>query len=209
MEQLPSQPRDVINCVSRSLSNLIRAYVRLPGFESSVGPEVPVTFASPAESDGTDETCLHVYLYQIKPNTYLRNLPNVVVPKAGQGFASLQSTPAPLVVDLLYVMVPFSKSAEYEMMIADGLVRVLDTCGTIPERYLDDGLKSTGNDYLQVVPDFTSVSTIRDLWAGFQQKSYRLTKLYTISAVRLPRNETTDVNVVAQVDMTVARRGAN
>jgi hypothetical protein len=206
MPIIPNPP-DVISRVSNALSSLLRAHVSLPG---SPGREVPITFASPAEAEDSDETRLHVYLYQINTNTYLRNLPQLILPKAGgEGGACLKSTPAPLVVDLLYMMVPFSKSPEFEMFIADGLVRVLDTCGSIPGEYMDDGLKSSGNAYLQVVPDFTSIHALRDLWAAFSQKSYRLTKLYTVSAVRLPRYEETDVNVVAQVDMTVAQKGEN
>lgn len=197
----PYESLSITTRISKSLSDLIRAHIPLlQGSDSSV------RFESPAELDGTDEAQLSMYLYQIEINPFLRNLPETIIPVAGSGgLASLQSIPAPLVVDLLYMMVPIVKSPEYEMWIADGLVRLLDTCGTIPEQYLDQTLKETGNDCLQIIPDFTSIHTLRDLWAAFPQKAYRLTKLYRVSPVRLFSGPGRPVDVVAEVDVTVTR----
>jgi hypothetical protein len=161
-----------------------------------------VIFESPAEIEGTDETRLSVYLYHMEINPYLRNLPETLLRTAGSAErkASLELTPAPLVVDLLYMMVPYAKSGELELVLIDRFVNLLDTCGVLPDDCLPPLLKQTGNDCLEVVPQLTSLHTLRDIWAGFPQKAYRFTKLYTVSPVRIPSSRRTVADMVVQSD---------
>ncbi|WP_206952581.1 Pvc16 family protein [Trinickia acidisoli] len=133
-----------------------------------------ISFDSPADWDGAKQNSLLIYLYQTEVNPYLRNLPPTILAKESidNQAPALMSVPAPLVVDLTYMMVAYGSSGENEQIIANGLINMLDTCGYIPDTYLTRGLKLSGNDALAVVPQTTSFHELRDLWAPFSQKSY-------------------------------------
>jgi hypothetical protein len=172
----------VIPRVSASLRSLICAYVPL------LASEADVVFDSPGDLDGSKENRLSLYLYQIELNPYLRNSPPMLSVEQGEParLASLTSRPAPLAVDLMYMAVSFGKTAEIEQIIASGVVNILDTCGYLPREYVDPMLEETGNGRLKIIPQSSSIHVLRDLWAAFPQKSYHLTKLYTVSDVRIP-----------------------
>jgi hypothetical protein len=194
----------IIRCVSESLRTLIRNNI------AELQADSAVVFESPAEIEGTDETRLSLYLYQIEVNRYLRNLPATPtrVARSADRPASLAFTPAPLVVDLLYMMVPYAKTGELELVIIDRLVSLLETCGALPNDCLHSVLLRTGNDSLEIVPEITTFHTLRDIWAGFPQKSYRLTKLYTVSPVRIPSSIDVAADLVGQGDMHSALQRA-
>jgi hypothetical protein len=171
----------VIRAVSESLRALIRA--KIPALAS----ESAVVFESPAEIDAEGETKLSLYLYQADTNAFLRNLPPVLTRRAGTlGPVSLQVTPPPLVLDLMYLMVPYAKSAELELVLVDQLVQLFHDFPSLQGEWLQPVLRETGNDTIPIVPDAVSIDTLRHIWAGFQNKSYKLTKVYLLSPVRIP-----------------------
>src|SRR6202051_1906681 len=136
----PIEPAAIIPAVSASLRTFICANVPML-------PEDSVSLASPAEYENSNENGLSLYLYQIEKNPYLSNLPPTLTLQQGDTGrpASLISTPAPLAVDLLYMMVAYGRTGEYEQMIASGLVNLLDTCGTLPDEYQAPVLRHSGN----------------------------------------------------------------
>jgi Pvc16 N-terminal domain len=176
---------------------------------------VPITFNSPAEFEGADETRLLLYLYQVETNAYLRNLPGTIEPPPSCDSQSQEQEnvlpareliPPPIVVDLHYMAVPYAMSGEFELEIVNGLVRALDRCGTIADEYLDDGLKKSGNVSLHVVPEFTSTHVLRDLWASLPQKAFRLTKLYAVTPVRIPIGDPVSVYLPEKLNMSLLQR---
>ena len=110
------------------------------------------------------------------------------------------SSPAPLVVDLLYLMVPYARSAELELVLVDQLVRLFHDVAQLSGEWLDPVLKRSGNDNIAIVPDSGSIDTLRNIWAGFPNKTYKLTKLYTLSPVRIPSGLDLQADMVTQVD---------
>lgn len=193
----------IIPAVSDSLRKFICAHVPLLS-------EGSVTFDSPAGGEAGEENRLLVYLYRVELNPYLRNLPATLVLKQARPdrSASLLATPAPLVVDLLYMMVAIGRTGEYEQMIVNGVVQLLDTCGVLPQDYLTPTLTDSGNDALAIVPEATSIHELRDLWSAFSQEAYHFTKLYTVPAVRIPAAtpRPVDMTLTARTDgMTLSR----
>ena len=193
----------IIPRVSKVLAGLITAEMRL-----ELLSDWSVTFESPAELDTSGGLRLSLYLYLIELNTALREVSGTVSRAStlnatvGKHAAPMvEWTPPPTVVDLHYMIVPYSHSAELELEISDCLVRALDRCGAIPDRYLDDELRKSGNSDMRVIPQFASIHTLRDLWSCFPQKMFRLTRLYTVSPVRIPVGAPTDVASVATVDL--------
>jgi hypothetical protein len=178
----------VIRAVSESLRSLIRSHI------PALAPESAVVFDSPAEIEADGETRLSLYLYQAETNVYLRNLPPVLQ----RGASSMQLTPPPLVVDLMYLMVPYAKSAELELVLLDQLVQLLHDYPALQGEWLHPVLRQTGNEPIPITPDAVSIDTLRHIWAGFPNKAYKVTKVYLLSPVRIP-----SVRRVQQVPMVL------
>ena len=189
----------VIRGVSESLRALLRAQI------SELSAEDAIVFDSPADIDNQGENRLSLYLYQIETNPYLRNLPpeldlnNVGDPAP----SSVEKIYPPYTVDLVYLIVPYAKTTELELVIADKLVRVLYDFSQLPERYLHPVLKETNNKKIEIVPDTCSIDTLRHIWSGFPNKAYKLTKIYSLSPVRIPSARSEDVDMVASNKLVI------
>lgn len=196
MTDLPFRSaNNIIPSVSDALGKFICANVPLS--------EGSLSFDSPAEWDGGKQDSVSLYLYNIEIDPYLRNMPARIEFKQGSpdhGF-SLTSVPAPLVLNLTYMVVAYGSSGHNEQKIANGLARLLDTCGRIPEKYLPPTLTETGNCSLAVVPEAASIHELRDLWAAFSPKTYHLTRIYKVPAVRIPSSIEESVDMVKQINI--------
>jgi hypothetical protein len=144
-----------------------------------------------------------LYLYQIEVNPELRNAPATLtaLQSSPTSLGTLLLTPPPLAVDLTYMLVVYGQSAQYEQMIAGSVAGLLDRCGRVPSDFISQLLLDSGNGVLNVIPQPATIHMLRDLWAGFPNKAYHLTKLYTVSPVRLPAPTREPVDVVLQVDV--------
>jgi hypothetical protein len=202
MANPPTDPEQVIAGVSNALRSFICAYV------PRVASEEAVMFDSPAAWEGANENRLSLYLYQIEINPELRNAPATLsADVSGPNLASLALTPAPLAVDLLYMLVVFGQSYDYEQMIAGSVVSLLDRCGRIPSDFITQPLRDSGNSKLAVIPQPATIHMLRDLWAGFPNKPYHLTKLYTVSPVRLPApTQSVDVVLTSNIGSAITNR---
>ncbi|KVH81812.1 hypothetical protein WL40_05035 [Burkholderia ubonensis] len=192
----------VLRAVSESLRGLIRHHV------SELQSESAVVFDSPGEIDAHDETKLSLYLYQTEINPYLRNLPPALTRRAGLPGqpATLAVVPNPLVVDLTYLLVPYARSAELELVLADKLIQLFHDVGQLSGAWLSPVLKASGNDTLQIVPEYDSSEQLRNIWAGFPNKTYKLTKMYTVSPVRIPAAFVAQADMVTQADADYRER---
>lgn len=193
----PSDQGQVIRHVSQCLSRLIRAHI------AELRNETAVVFDSPAEYDNQDETRLSLFLYQVNDNPWLRNLPPTMQYRPGNagGGAALSQVAPPLVVDLLYVVVPFARTVERELVLIDKLVRVFHAIPALQGRWLDPVLRQAGNESIEIVPTTGSPETLSHIWSNFQGRPYKLTKLYTLSPVRLPVALEYEADMVGHADL--------
>lgn len=175
-----SDSGQILRLISESLRTMIRKHI------PELASESAVVFESPAEIDAQGETKLSLYLFQLEINPYLRNLPPSLTREPGRNDFSLQITPAPLVVDLQYMMVPYARSAELELVLVDKLVRLFHDKPQLYGADLHPILRASGNDNIPIVPEFANFERLHNIWAGFPGKAYKLTKLYTLSPVRIP-----------------------
>ena len=186
--------------VLRSVSEALRRLIRLsiPELEA----ESAVVFDSPGEIEDEDETKLSLYLYQTEINPYLRNLPPSLTRLAAKPPqpSALAITPSPLVLDLTYLMVPYARSAELELVLADKLMQLFHDVSALAGQWLNPLLRRTGNDQIQIVPQVDTSEQLRNIWTLFPNKTYRLTKLYTLSPVRIPSKLTLETDRVTQAD---------
>ncbi|HEX7683699.1 MAG TPA: Pvc16 family protein [Trinickia sp.] len=186
----------IIPSVSESLRRFIGNNVELV-------TEGAISLDSPADYEGTKQNSVSLYLYQIEIDPYLRNMPATIVPLSETNGAPshFMSVPAPLTLDLTYMVVAYGATGEMEQTIANGLANLLDTCGRIPDEYLVSSLKASANESLAVVPESASLHELRDLWATFSPKTYHLTRLYKVPAVRIPA-AASPVDLVRKMDIS-------
>ncbi|MCC4595911.1 DUF4255 domain-containing protein [Xanthomonas campestris pv. phormiicola] len=186
----------ILRSVSEALRGLIRRNV------TELQAESAVVFDSPGEIESHDETKLSLYLYQTEVNAYMRNLPARITRQAAAAPApaALETIAAPLVVDLTYLLVPYARSAELELVLVDKLMQLFHDVGQLSGEWLTPTLKRTGNEQIQIIPEFDSSERLRNIWSGFPHRSYKLTKLYTLSPVRIPSRFATRSELVVQAD---------
>jgi len=187
----------IIPSVSESLRRFISAHVPLL-------TEATISLDSPADWEETKQNSASLYLYQIEINPYLRNTSaSIVAMQASRDHASpLVSKPAPLALDLTYMVVAYGTSGEKEQIIANGLANLLDTCGRIPSEYLMATLQQSGNESLAVIPEGSTIHELRDLWAAFTPKTYHLTRLYKVPAVRIPSPIEVPVDLLKEMQVS-------
>ncbi len=186
----------VLRSVSEGLRKLIRSHI------SELASESAVVFESPADIDSQGETKLSLYLLQLEINPFLRNTPATINRVQGSlGLPnSLTVTAPPLVADLLYMMVPYARSAEQELVLVDKLVRLFHDIPALTGEASNLVLRQSGNEIIPIVPEFCSFERLHNIWSGFPNKPYKLTKLYTLSPVRIPSEDTAQVNMVKDGD---------
>jgi hypothetical protein len=187
----------VIRAVSESLRKLIQTNI------TELSAEDAVVFESPAQIDAPGENKLSLFLYQLKHNPYLRNVPpRYDLTATGQpNSASVTRVEPPAIVDLIYLMVPYAKSPELELVITDKLVNLFHNNGEIPETYLHPVLVHTDNHKIQIVAD-QMFDNLHHIWSGFPNKPYRFTSMYTMSPVRIPSQQKTPIDVVTSAEFS-------
>ena len=202
IEEPPAKGGDTLVRVSQCLARLIRAHI------SELSSETAVLFDSPAEIDAHAQTCLSLYLYQIENNPWLLNLPPRLTRRLAtpSGVAALVTEAPPLVVDLVYMMVPYGRSAELELVLADKLARLFHNVQALSGEWLDPALVAAGNTAIGIVPTRDSARLMHDIWNTFPGKAYRLTRLYTLSPVRIPAERRSVAEMSVRSEMTVEQR---
>lgn len=192
----------VILKISQSLARLIRGSI--PELQA----ESAVVFDSPAEMDGHEQNRLSLYLYQIEINPWLRNQPGTLTrrPADGDQPAGLIRRAPALPVDLIYMMVPYGRSSEIELVLINKLVRLFHDVPALEGPLLDPAVRAVGNQAIAIVPQEESQHQMRDLWAGFPGKSYKITRLYRLSPVQLPSTLSAGVGMVEHADAHLASR---
>lgn len=192
----------ILRCVSESLRSLIRTHI------PELLAESAVVFDSPSEIESQGETKLSLYLYQLEINPYLRNLPPTLTCRPGNGPNSLSVEAPPLVADLLYMMVPYARSSELELVLVDKLVRLFHNMPLLHGLWLHPALRAAGNEQIPIVPDFANFERLHNIWSGFPGKAYKLTKLYTLSPVRIPSGLQTSSDMVRQGELMAQQQYA-
>ncbi|WP_420954876.1 DUF4255 domain-containing protein [Burkholderia gladioli] len=185
----------VLRAVSDSLRRLIRAQV------PELAAESAIVYDSPGEIDAAGETRLSLYLYQTEINAALRNLPPSLTRRAGAQPSALVVTPAPLVVNLTYLIVPYGKSAEIELVLVNRLIQLFHDVGQLSGALLSPLLRATGNEAIDIVPEHDSSEQLRNIWTVFPNKTYKLTKMYTLTPVRIPSTLTPQAEMVMRAEL--------
>jgi hypothetical protein len=163
-----------LGSVSASLRNLLLG-------EMHLNPAVPVTILAPDETGGDQR--INLFLYKIEENGFLKNQDWSL--KKGN---SNQLVPAPLSLNLYYLMTPYAKNdpqtgntTAHEIL--GEAMRVFYENTVIPQQYLEADLKPAPEE-LRIVYNALDPEELSRLWSTFAQP-FRLSVRYQVSTVQL------------------------
>ena len=163
----------VIRDVGESLKTFIQGAV------SELSAADAVVFDSPAELTPAASPKLSIFLYKVMREPNLRNLSPAPISVTEMGYP-------PLVIDLMYIMTPFSTNLETEFIIVEKLLQAFHDTAVLRDTQLQGNLQADGNTELKIVPDELTLDEINKLWTAFPNKAYRLGVGYKVSPVRIP-----------------------
>jgi hypothetical protein len=189
--------------VLRKVSEALRALIR--GSVPELAAENAVVFDSPAEVDSQGQNLLSLFLYNLRVDLAQSNQPPTLTRQQGAsgGTAALRALLPPATLSLDYMMVPYAKSRELELVIADRLVRLFHVTRALPPALLDRALVACGNEEIAIRPMVLTSEAQRNLWMGFPGKAYKLTLPYTLSPVRIPADADRSVDMTIETQVAL------
>ena len=168
-------------------------------------PGMTVTLDLPNETTTGMGTAL--FLYAVSENKILRN----------QEFgikSSNELVPPPVIVDLYYLIVPYSSGGppsdiarENEQMILTAIIRTLYDNSIIRGPQLSDSLVETGNTELKVISNELSMDQMNYLWGMLRNASYRVCLSYLVTPLKIPSTRILDVSRVISQQIDFVDKG--
>ena len=175
----------------KTLKNLLKDNI------TELSDDAAIIFDSPGDIEDSDSTRLTAFLYHIIENSHMRNIP----PKYP---SHTKKQPAPLTLDLYFIFVPYAKTRETEIIVMEKLMQIFYDNAVLRGDILEEGLISSGNDEIRIVPQTLSLDDLNKLWSTFPNKSFRLSKSYIITPVKVPSEKRDDVSRVTEKIITSA-----
>jgi hypothetical protein len=158
----------VIGEVSELLARLLKA-----GLDSSGDLHgKTVLVQSPVDPAPSDMPILALWLYQVTPNAYLRNAPNVRV--RGEEFENI----TPLSLDLYYLLTPFHDSEVINQEILGRALQILYDNSVLPLH--------AGEDFEELHINICqrSIEELAKVWEA-THKAYRLSVCFEVRVVKI------------------------
>lgn len=146
---------------------------------TGVMPKPDVTFKSPKEikDEGGSANRVSLFLYQILENPFLRNEEPLRV-----GDDQLRTPP--LVLDLFYLVTPYSDDKTQEKYILGKVMQIFYDNAVLSGTVLQGALAGT-DEALRLVAHPQSLDDLTKLWSAFQDVAYRLSVGYLVSPVKI------------------------
>ncbi len=142
------------------------------GLASMPGLPTTVEVQSPVDLQDTAHPALALWLYQVTPNAYLRNAPNVRV--RGEEFENI----TPLSLDLFYLLTPFQAIEDDNQKILGRALQILYDNSVLPLH--------AGEDFEELHLNICqrSIEEIAKVWEA-AQKAYRLSVCFEVRVVKI------------------------
>lgn len=136
-----------------------------------------IVMKSPATADSSAKVSM--YLFQLQTNPLLRNRP----PQEA-GVDGLR--PAPLPLDLYYLITPLSDEPVTALGHLESIMRVFEDHAVLQPPLLPPTMVAAGNKEIRLTPHNLSLEDTNRLWAMFPNKQHSLSATYLLSPVQLP-----------------------
>lgn len=158
------------SAIISEVSELLKALLE-DGLKVLPSDKPTVKLANPADEGAREEPTLSIWLYQVTPNPYMRNAPNVRVADQSERFT-------PLSVDLCYLLTPSQKDEIANQQTLGRALRVLYDSSILT---LNAG-KDVEELHISICQ--RSITELAEVWEALQ-KPYRLSVCFEIRMVRI------------------------
>lgn len=180
---------EIINHVNTALFNILRESLR-----ESLGPDLNITFGSPADEEGSGDNAprLYVFLYNIIEDAYTKNRPEEF-----RGGARLLSFKPPLAVSLYYMLTPYSAPRSSTTADPPDRVQAHTMIALAMRAFYDNVLISPkyfpANTALQesqvrISSVQMNLEEITKIWSSFN-RPFRLSLCFEVSIVQIQSEE--------------------
>ena len=176
---------EIINHVNTALFNILRESLR-----ESLGPDLNITFGSPADEDGLGDNAprLYLFLYNIIEDAYSKNRPDEF-----RGGTRLLSFKPPLAVNLYYMLTPYSAArssttadppdrVQAHTMIALAMRAFYDNVLINPKYFPANTALQESQVRISSVQ--MNLEEITKIWSSFN-RPFRLSLCYEVSIVQI------------------------
>jgi hypothetical protein len=146
---------------------------------TGISPKPEITFKSPKEitDDGGSANKVSLFLYHIAENPHLRNEEPLRVD-------DLHLQTAPLSLDLLYLVTPYSDDKTQEKYILGKVIQIFYDHAILGGTILQGSLAGS-NEEIRLVCHPISLDDLTKIWSAFQDVAYRLSTAYLVTPVRI------------------------
>jgi|GEM_PF-1191212 len=184
------ESRTVIRDVSASLKALIKANV------PELMDDSYISFGSPSDIDSSN-IILSMCLYYLTESPSMRNSEREAVGDTDQFYSP------PAYLDLYYLMTPYAKDRDTELLILGKLFQLFHDHAVLSGDDLKGNLAACGNEKIKITYNNLTLQEIKQLWEVFPGKPAKLSLSYLVSPVRLPSEKVFTIPRVLEKDLSV------
>ena len=165
---------------------------------TGISPKPEITFKSPKEikDDGGTANTVSLFLYQILENPHLKNEEGIRVNDA-------QLQVPPLVLDLFYLVTPYSEDKTQEKYILGKVMQIFYDHAILAGTVLQGSLAGADEE-LRLVAHPLSLDDLTKIWSAFQEVAYRLSVAYLVTPVRIDSARLTGMQRVVAKELPQA-----
>jgi len=165
---------------------------------TGISPKPEVTFKSPKEikDDGGTANTVSLFLYQILENPHMKNEEGIRVNDA-------QLQVPPLVLDLFYLVTPYSEDKTQEKYILGKVMQIFYDHAILAGTVLQGSLAGADEE-LRLVAHPLSLDDLTKIWSAFQEVAYRLSVAYLVTPVRIDSARLTGMQRVVAKELPQA-----
>jgi hypothetical protein len=182
----------ILSSTGRTLIELLKAQA---GFADG-----DIVMKSPVDAGASAKVAL--FLYQVQENAQLRNAQAQEV-----GLDALR--PAPLPLDLYYLLTPLSQDPDTALGHLESVMRVFYDHALLQAPLLPPSMVEAGNETLRITPHVLSLEDTNRLWAMFPNKPFSLSATYLVSPVRVASARLLPIQRVVEKVTRIFNTGSN
>lgn len=158
-----------------------------------------IVMKSPVDAASTAKVAL--FLFQVQENSYLRNT------EPQEAGADAQR-PAPLPLDLHYLVTPLSQDPDTALGHLESVMRVFYDHAVMTAPLLPPSMVEAGNEAVRITPHALSLEDTNRLWAMFPNKPFSLSVTYLVSPVLVQSSRVLPFKRVAERVTRIHRTGS-
>lgn len=165
---------------------------------TGISPKPDITFKSPKEikDEGGSTNKVSIFLYQILENPYLKNEEPMRV-------GDTQLKTPPLVLDLLYLVTPYSEDKTQEKYILGKVMQIFYDNAILTGSVLQGTLSGTDEE-IKLLFNPISLDDLTKIWGAFQEVGYRLSVSYMVTPIKIDSTREMGMQRVVSKEMNQA-----